>query len=276
MKMLKRTGLLVCAMAFVAISEAWAEGGHVVVVREGEEAGQVPLQGVSVAYLGVSTAPGGETLAKQLGLAKGEGLVVNHVDPKSPAAGKLQAHDVLQKLNDQALTDEQQLATLIRTFKPGDEVTLAVIRAAKPSTVTVKLAERKGLSIGLGAGGQRQFFFALPGGEEGEEGEEAEEGVEVKEGAGHPLAFNLNIGEDAKSSITMVERKQQYTLTTAQDGSKQAKVTDKDSKVLFEGPVDTREQMEKVPADLRGKITELKAMGTRVQLRVGAPGAPKD
>ena len=91
------------------------------------------------AYLGVSTRSVDPTLSTQLQLPRGVGLVVDFADPKSPAGKILRAHDVLHKLNDQILISHHQLATLIRTQKPADTVTLTLIREGKTMRKDVTL-----------------------------------------------------------------------------------------------------------------------------------------
>jgi hypothetical protein len=71
------------------------------------------------------------------------GLVVDELVPDSPAAkAGLKEYDVLQKLDDQLLVNPEQLATLVRMHKSGEEITLTVIREGKPTEVKVTLAER--------------------------------------------------------------------------------------------------------------------------------------
>ena len=98
----------------------------------------------NAAFLGVATSPATAALTEQLKLQKGIGLVVDFVEPKSPGdeAG-LKQYDVLQKLNDQLLIDSHQFAVLVRTFKPGDEVTITVVHQGETRTVKAKLIERE-------------------------------------------------------------------------------------------------------------------------------------
>jgi membrane-associated protease RseP (regulator of RpoE activity) len=101
------------------------------------------------AYLGVASSPATPVLRRQLKLAEGVGLVVDYVEPGSPAqAAGLQPYDVAVRLNDQILVNPPQLAVLVRTFEPGDVVTLTVIREGKSTPVNVKLAERNVKPIG--------------------------------------------------------------------------------------------------------------------------------
>ncbi|OGV62636.1 MAG: hypothetical protein A3K19_08645 [Lentisphaerae bacterium RIFOXYB12_FULL_65_16] len=95
-----------------------------------------------VAYIGVSTSPVTDTLRAQLKVPAGFGLVVSYVAQDSPAeAAGIQAHDILQKLNDQWLVNSAQLGTLVRSFKMGETVHLDLIRAGAPRIVDVVLGE---------------------------------------------------------------------------------------------------------------------------------------
>ena len=105
--------------------------------------GAVPKK-VKAAYLGVSASRLTPAMRSQLSLPAGVGLVVDVVDKDSPGAmAGLKQYDVLHKLNDQILVNLEQLSILVRTFKPGDEVTLTVIRQAKPTTLNAKLIEKE-------------------------------------------------------------------------------------------------------------------------------------
>ena len=95
------------------------------------------------AYLGVGVDAPDETLRAQLSLAPGAGLVVNFVDENGPAKAAVQSHDVLQKLDDQLLINGEQLVALVRMRKPGETVSLTLLRRAKPLTVQVELGQRK-------------------------------------------------------------------------------------------------------------------------------------
>ena len=101
-------------------------------------------QMVKAAFLGLETGTADATLRAQLKLPEGVGLTVRHVYDQSPAqAAGVQEHDVLYKLNDQLLINPEQYAVLVRTFKPGDEVELTVIREAQPLKLKAKLIEKE-------------------------------------------------------------------------------------------------------------------------------------
>ncbi|MCX6953383.1 MAG: PDZ domain-containing protein, partial [Verrucomicrobia bacterium] len=118
----------------VITSTDGAPGQHRILRRE-------PGEMESVTFLGVEAGPVSATLVAQLGLAEGNGLVVNQVLPNSPATGVLKPHDILLKLDDQILIEQRQLAVLVRGHKEGDEVTLTYLRGGKQATAKVKLAK---------------------------------------------------------------------------------------------------------------------------------------
>ncbi len=94
-------------------------------------------------YLGVTTSLVTAELGKHLKLPRGVGLMVDHADPKGPAAkAGVKAGDILHKLDDQLLINMPQLAVLVRMNKPGTEVKLTLIQSGDRKTKTVKLAKK--------------------------------------------------------------------------------------------------------------------------------------
>src|SRR2546423_236074 len=68
---------------------------------------------VPMMFLGVETSQVPDVVTEQLGLTKGLGLVVEYVQPNSPAAqAGLQQNDILKTLNDQILIEPSQLRKL--------------------------------------------------------------------------------------------------------------------------------------------------------------------
>src|SRR3954464_13693706 len=99
---------------------------------------------VPVTYLGVDTSQVPAVVSDQLGLAKGFGLVVDYVEPNSPAAtAGVQQNDILKMLNDQILIEPSQLRKLLQTFAEGTDVTLTVLRKGQEQKVTVKLSKKE-------------------------------------------------------------------------------------------------------------------------------------
>jgi S1-C subfamily serine protease len=68
------------------------------------------------------------------------GAVVNAITPGSPAdrAG-IKVHDVITKVNDQAIDDQHPLKDVLRQYAPGTKVTVAVYRGGKTQTLQVTL-----------------------------------------------------------------------------------------------------------------------------------------
>ena len=99
---------------------------------------------VPVTYLGVETSDVPRVVSEQLGLPRGFGLVVDYVVPDGPAAqAGVQQNDILKMLNDQILTEPDQLSKLIRSFPEGTTVTFTVLRKGKEEKIGVKLAKKE-------------------------------------------------------------------------------------------------------------------------------------
>lgn len=253
-------------------------------------------------YLGVSTAPVTPALGSQLGLPKGIGLTIDYVDPKSPAAGTLQVHDVLHKLNDQLLVDQRQLAILVRSMKAGDKVKLSVFRGGKETTVTVTLAE-KDMPPLPEAGWHMPPVQLLPGlfGDDdspslfppfGLNSENLEKRIKdmedhIKNSGIKPDAIDSIIREMHKkfqppqfpapgntnsvssrisagsfSTSTIVKADGEHTITLTRDtlGKTHLSVRTTDGQAVFDGPIDTPEEREKIPEAIRPKVEELQKL----------------
>jgi hypothetical protein len=103
---------------------------------------ETPSGKEQVTYLGVRTEGLPAVLSKQLSLPIGLHLSVVQVGPNSPAekAG-LQEFDVLLKLDDQTLVNEDQLKKLVRLKNPQDQITLSILRNGKSRDMQVILEE---------------------------------------------------------------------------------------------------------------------------------------
>lgn len=110
-----------------------------------------PLEFVRGPFLGVNAEPLDIEAAKELGLKRSTGLLVNYVAGKGPAwnAG-LKKGDVLTKLNDQVLVNAEQFAVLVRSQAIGDTVTLHGLRDGKPIKLEAKLGEADIAPLGPG------------------------------------------------------------------------------------------------------------------------------
>ena len=129
---------------------------------------------VPVTYLGVETSDVPRVVSEQLGLARGFGLVVDYVVPDGPAAvAGVQQNDILRMLNDQILTEPDQLSKLIRSYPEGTTVTLTVLRKGKEEKIGVKLAKKEvSERLEFGRGRHPHFNFNFNGGDWGDFGME--------------------------------------------------------------------------------------------------------
>lgn len=69
-----------------------------------------------------------------------ETMVVN-VREGSPAADVIKVNDIITKIDDQKVTLPDDLAKLVQEHKPGEDITVTVLRQSREKTFTVKLAE---------------------------------------------------------------------------------------------------------------------------------------
>jgi len=222
----------------------------------------VKMEMVKAAYLGVATRPASPEVRAQLDLPDGVGLAVEFVDPEGPAkeAG-VQRHDVLHKLNDQILINQHQFAVLVRTFKPGDEVTLTVIRKAKPRKIAATLVEKEQPKMLPGGG----LFYAQAAAAPLPMGPDA---LRKMFKPGGPAAAGMTVGQ-----MTISDGQRQVTLTIDANGGRRLKATDKAGKVIYDGPIDTPEQRAKVPADILKLVDTMKIVPAPVPPGVGgSPG----
>lgn len=209
-----------------------------------------------VAFLGVRVTEAAPALRHQLGLPARMGLVVEQVLPGSAAAeAGLQRYDVLQKLDDQLLINEEQLSVLVRSHKPGDSVTLTLFRDGKSQPITVKLAERELPSPGeerdmpwhhMPWGPMHGMPWFHPGQDlPHEHGDGPDEGPmrhghQPAPGAGAAADQTWKTGDETYAIVT---RHAHHYLTVERGGQQ-----------VFEGLIDTPDQVDKLPTDIRDEV----------------------
>jgi len=262
---------------------------------------------VPVTFLGVETSEVPNVVSEQLGLAKGFGLVVDYVVPDGPAAAAgVQQNDILKMLNDQILTEPDQLAKLLRSYSEGTNVTLTVLRKGQEQKITVKLTKKEVPQHEMGPGRHRHSDFRFGGmdfGDFGMNGDFKEQMENLKEQLGdqkgmihdavvkaHEEAmrardqareqtrraveetrraagrWNITTNEDGglkttkidigKAQIVFSDDKGEMKLETV-DGKKLLTAKDPQGKLLFSGPVETKEDLDKIPADVRQRYDKL-------------------
>jgi len=154
----------VAVTALLAAATARADNGPQTSVVGSAQAEAAPGEGHgamtmrSEYWLGVFASRCSPALQVQLKLPKDQGLLVEALQPESPAAkAGLQQYDILLKGNDKPLSDLGDLMQLIDQVKDG-KLKLDLVRAGKSETVTVSPAKRPahepgGLWIPEGAAG---------------------------------------------------------------------------------------------------------------------------
>lgn len=71
-------------------------------------------------------------------------LVVNVLSGSPGARAGLRANDIITKVNDQRIDQQHPLLSVMRSFRPGDRVTLTIVRDGRASTVDVTLGRQSG------------------------------------------------------------------------------------------------------------------------------------
>jgi serine protease Do len=93
-------------------------------------------------FLGIQYAPLTPSIAAQLGIPGQTGIVVGGVVQGSPAAAAgLRPRDVITAIDGQSITDESTLALMLNQHKPGDSVSLSVLRGGQQQTVSATLGD---------------------------------------------------------------------------------------------------------------------------------------
>lgn len=256
-----------------------------------------------VAYLGVATEPLEPRLARHLGLPKGVGLEVAHIDENGVLKGKVEEGDVLHKLNDQLLVGPEQLAILVRMQKPGDEVALTVVRRGKSEEIKVKAggideseAWQPGQDTGLRP---RMWNFQGPEMPQGWENwfNDLQERMRNAErpwrGRGGPALRAEDDDDDAgapaprkaapprvesrvqtSSSSVVSESRDGLSVTlTVRDGDKHFKAVEDGGNVVYDGPVNTPDEVKKVPEKARERLQNLEK-SVKIEVQGGGSARP--
>jgi len=271
-------------------------GGH-------EKAPKVPM-----VFLGVETSQVPTVVSEQLGLSKGLGLVVEYVVPDSPAAAAgIQQNDILKMLNDQILIEPSQLRKLLQTFSDGADVTLTILRKGQEQKVSVKLTKKERPQRHSWAPGDKHepHWDFDDTGDLGEQMQGLKEQLQEQLGAqrgiirgavmkaheaarqaredarraareirilskdnGTLKATRIDLG---KAQIVFSDDKGEMKLENV-DGKKILTAKDPQGKLLFSGPVETKEDRDKMPADVRERYEKLQ----QNDLPEVAPGTDAD
>ncbi len=223
------------------------------------------------AYLGLMSAPVPEALRHQVDLQTDAGVMVAQVDPEGAVGGTLAPFDLLLKLDDQWIWNQEQLQGLVRMRKPGDKVTLTFVRKSDRQTADVTLKGRAPVPAEV----LRQRMH-LPHAD-----------VEpipmplMEPFPGRQLPMRVvpgggQIRTEAHVSFFVNDQDDHgwYALRM-RDGQQTFTVKDPDGNLVFEGPVNSDEERGKVPADYQPKLRDLqdRAPQTHIQ-QITVPGGP--
>lgn len=97
---------------------------------------------VTRGYLGVSIAELTPAIAAQLGARGVQGAVIAEVARNGPAASALRPGDIVTAVGQQPITSATGLTQQIGNAKPGDQLTLQILREGRRSSVTLRAAVR--------------------------------------------------------------------------------------------------------------------------------------
>ncbi len=233
-----------------------------------------------VTFLGVETSEVPRVLSEQMNLPKGFGVVVDYVVPEAPAASSgVQRSDIIRKLNDQQIINPDQLGKLVRSFPEGTSVELTLMRKGQEVKVNVKLG-KKDVPTGHGPYGFEQkwdfddfdkmkFDFKAPdmtavreavarakdqAMKARDEAQRAVRGLRiVTSDDGLTKSTRIDLG---KATITFSDDQGELKMESV-DGHKMLTAKDAQGKQLFNGPIDTEEQMESLPDNVRQRFEKL-------------------
>jgi len=232
------------------------------------------------AYLGVGAAPADAAMASQIGLPPGFGLVVNRVDAEGGASDAVRMHDILMMLDDQHLVNQEQLTALVRSRKPGDEVKLSLRREGKPLTVTATLVEKELPPFSRESGRTPSWSsWTLSDWMTNLNARASQPGV--PDGRPRRGAFSRRTSS-VSSSVANGRMTGRVTTTDAEgrtvtlnetDGDRRLSVTDSSGAVLFEGPVNTDDERNAVPAEYRDGLREMEGRSAVFLLNDGGRSA---
>ena len=94
-------------------------------------------------YLGIQYVAITPEIARTYELSVSRGVILDALDPEGPAArAGLRPGDIITKVNGAGLSTELDLARLLRGKKPGESITLTLVREGRTLTLRVALGTR--------------------------------------------------------------------------------------------------------------------------------------
>lgn len=290
---MKRTTLITASLLTAAMGLALAPSFAGAADPPAPPAEQAQLQTVNeTAFLGVDAVPIHPEARRDLDLKPGTALTIRNIGPGTPAdqAG-LKPGDVLVKLNDQLLINPQQLAVLVRTFTPGDAITLHVLRDGEPVTLNATLAGRVLESHPMiermprppmpNVGDLDALFEQLrgpgidpfgPGADVHDMFDQMQRRMFEQRDEMHRMLDQMRnrIGaQGIHSSISVNDG--EHILQLQSDGQdKHLTVKTQEGEVLFDGPLPEDGKAEGLPEDIQKKVDDL-SNNNRIELHMPQP-----
>lgn len=226
--------------------------------------------------LGTTFAPVPDAVREQLDLPDGVGLLVDSVEPGSPAAAAgLKRFDILTRLNDQIVCNADQLATLIKLRKPGP-VPLTILRGGRerkiqvtlpqvdPADDEVPLAEAPGPAPGFAPGFPPGFAPGagnLPGDLQKQMEDLArqlqKQPFGAGGGAGRSRTTRMSVSPQGNERID-TESDGATTIEIRQSAGKSTvEIRGADGAKVHVGKLDTEADRRRVPEEFRGRVERL-------------------
>ena len=191
---------------------------------------------------GVNVRPLNREMAASHNLKPGVGLVVEEVNADSIAAkSKLQKGDILFQLEDQWLINPEQFATLLSMQEADDDFELKVYRGNDRIDLDFELDQTALDSL------NRSFSPAM-GAMDQRTDRDLDRNRDATGLRSNPIIIPEKFDfEDDQHDISI----------RTDDGVKKLLVKDKDGNVLFDGPYNTQQEREAVPADVKMKVEQV-------------------
>lgn len=234
-----------------------------------------------VAYLGVGGKPCSEALLTHLELESG--LLLSTIDPTSPAGlSGLKGNDIIVAVGETKLTDQDSLRGVLAGKKPGDNVTLKLIRRGKAIGQKVTLGEAPAIrniqpqalvpnpAAEMNRLLNQQLDNALGGLGNDKLQKELMEQLEKALGAQGKgfqqlrldLGADMLNGEDLKMGIQGIGKMslqddEGSIEMSMKNGQRELKIRDTDGNLLFEGPYDTDIDKAALPEEYRERVEKL-------------------
>lgn len=91
-------------------------------------------------YIGISYVPLNPAIAAQLNISQTQGVLVMQIESDSPAASAgLEQHDIITEIDGNKLTSDSALARALQSKKPGDTITLTILRSGNSQQISLTL-----------------------------------------------------------------------------------------------------------------------------------------